>query len=77
MNKHFIKNKLHSIIMILCCTIPLIVLAIMYLAKTRETQSSVWSFALILICPLSHLLLMPLLMGKKDKNTGENKPSCH
>ena len=78
MNKHCGKNKLHAIIMILCCAIPLVMLAVMYFTKTQALQSSsVWSLVIILICPLSHLLLMGLMMGKKQKRTEENNQDCH
>jgi len=68
---HFKENKMHSIIMILCCAIPLIMLAVLYLTKAQGTQiGSVLSFAVILLCPLSHLVLMPLILRKKDENVG-------
>ncbi|MCX7746562.1 MAG: DUF2933 domain-containing protein [Clostridia bacterium] len=78
MNKHFGKNKLHRLIMLLCCVIPMIMLGVLYLTKTQGGQlGSILSFALVLLCPLSHLLLMPLIMGKRHENTEKNKPSCH
>lgn len=78
MNKHFCKNKLHSILMIICCAISLVLLAAMYFAKARGIQfGGVLGFAVVLLCPLSHLLLIPLIMGKKGRDKEENKPSCH
>ncbi|MCX7922443.1 MAG: hypothetical protein N3B21_10610 [Clostridia bacterium] len=78
MNNHCRKGRLHSIIMILCCAAPLLVLAIMYFTKLRGTETgSLLSFAAILICPLSHLVLIPLLMGRRQKNNNEGSSDCH
>lgn len=71
------RNKLHKIIMILCCTIPFVILGLLYFSKLQGTSwGSLLSFGAILLCPLLHLLMMPLMM-KGMKGSDKDKPSCH
>lgn len=49
-------KKSHLWIMILCCLIPIVALAAVLLFKIP--LSSVLLYGLILLCPLSHLLMM-------------------
>lgn len=71
------KNKIMKLLMILCCVIPLVIVSAVFFTKSQSASwGSVTSFGLLLLCPLSHLLLLPLLMRKK-KGEDENKPSCH
>lgn len=67
------KNK-HLLIMIICCVLAM--LAIIILPKYFNIGS--FAFLLILLCPLSHIILMKLFMGKKNTDTkNNNKNSCH
>ncbi len=51
-------------------------LAIIILPKYFNIGS--FAFLLILLCPLSHIILMKLFMGKKNTDTkNNNKNSCH
>jgi len=51
-----------------CCIIPVVVIGILLFAKvTIGFTGDTWILALLLICPLSHFLIMPLL-NKKKKN---------
>lgn len=79
MNNQHSKNKFHKIIMIICCTIPLIILGVLYFSKLQGTAlGSILGFGAILLCPLMHLIMMPLMMRSMRKNgTEDNKPSCH
>lgn len=78
MSKHCKKNNFHKILMILCCAIPLLVISALYFTKVQGTSwGSILSFGAILLCPLMHLLMMPLMQEKKDENTGDKKQSCH
>lgn len=79
MNKHCAENKLHKVLMVLCCAIPIIILGVLYLGKVQGTSwGSMLSFAAILLCPLLHLIMMPLMIRRnKKESTGENNSSCH
>lgn len=79
MEKHNGKNKLHRVLMILCCTIPIIVLGGLYIGRVQGTPlGSVLSIIAILLCPLMHLLIIPLVMkSKKNESTEGNKTNCH
>lgn len=69
-------KKSHMLIMILCCLIPLVGLAAIYIFKLPV--NTVIFAALILLCPLSHILMMKFMVH--DHNPGSPKagtPSCH
>ena len=59
------KNTKHLLIMILCCIAPfLVLLVIMYGFGIRNTYLY---WAAIIICPLSHLIMMKYMdHGKKE-----------
>jgi hypothetical protein len=78
MNNHCNKNKFHKILIILCCAIPLLVIGALYFTKVQGTSwGSILSFGAILLCPLMHLIMMPLMHGKRGESTEDNKQSCH
>lgn len=79
MDDHSRKNKHNRIMMILCCAIPILIVGALYLTKVQSTPwGSVLSFGAILLCPLMHLVMMPLMLkGKKSEGTGEDKSGCH
>ncbi len=51
-----VLDRNRHLLMVLCCLIPLAALGAIFLL--RVPASSALVFALILLCPLSHLLLM-------------------
>jgi hypothetical protein len=61
------KNKSHNWMMLLCCVLPTALVMILFLTKSSGSIGSAFPILLLLICPLSHLVLMPLMM-KKNKN---------
>ncbi|MGN8772154.1 DUF2933 domain-containing protein [Paenibacillus barengoltzii] len=51
--------------MLLCCVLPIVLFVVVLLInRANGSTDNIIPFLLLLICPLSHLLLMPM-MGKK------------
>lgn len=61
---HQIKKR--NWMMILCCVLPIVLFVAILLANLfTDTSTNIMPYLILLICPLSHLILMPLMMGKK------------
>ena len=69
-------KKSHLLIMLLCCLIPITALAAIYLFNVPV--NSVLLFGLILLCPISHLLMMKF-MGPEHHHGEASEPlaRCH
>lgn len=66
-------NKKHMLIMLAGCLIPIAALAAFFVFKIP--LNSIVIGALVLICPLSHLLMMTFMM--KDHNDHASQEHAH
>ena len=67
-------SKKHALIMIACCMIPIV--AITLISVFNVPVSSLVTIGLVLLCPISHLLLMKFMMpghGEEHKQGAEQK----
>ncbi|WP_237690855.1 DUF2933 domain-containing protein [Paenibacillus caui] len=52
--------------MLLCCVLPIALFVVIFLVNGfKGTGTNIIPYLLLLICPLSHLILMPVMMRKK------------
>jgi hypothetical protein len=54
-NEGFFSKYRHTLMMALCCLIPLVLLGILWIAGVSQ---NILSFGIILLCPVMHLLMM-------------------
>ena len=62
-------NKNNRLVM-LCCIVPIVIAAMLLLTgSVTESDANRILFLLILLCPLSHLVIMPILMRMNKKQS--------
>ncbi len=72
------SNRINKILMILCCTMPILIIGTLFFTNIQGTLwGSILSFAAILICPIMHIVIMPLINSANEGLKKENKTSCH
>src|SRR5512139_3070071 len=65
----------HMLLMILCCLIPVAALGAIFILKISAPQ--VVTYGLILLCPLSHVLMMGLMgRGQRSQRANETDRLC-
>jgi hypothetical protein len=69
-------NKKHLLIMLACCLLPIVGLALIFWFKV-PANTVLWG-ALLLLCPISHLVMMRF-MGHEHStsSTGDVSPHDH
>ena len=68
-------SKKHALIMVACCLIPIVGFAVV--SVFNIPLKSVLYFALVLFCPLSHILLMKYMGHGGDHQHGGVKDHAH
>lgn len=62
-------TKKHALIMAACCAIPIVAFALISVFKVPV--SSLLTIGLVLLCPISHLLMMKFMPHGHDENHAE------
>ena len=65
-------TKKHALIMLACCLIPVLALGAIFLFNVPV--SKVLWIGLILICPLSHILMMKFMMHGEHDHSNMHAP---
>lgn len=65
----------HALIMVACCLIPIAGFALVSLFNIP--LKSLFLFAMILICPLSHILMMKFMVHGDGQQHGQVKDHAH
>lgn len=63
-------NHRHTLMMVLCCMIPLVILGILWVAGVSQ---NILSFGILLLCPIMHLVMMKHGHDIENKIKLENK----
>lgn len=64
------KKNMHNWMMILCCVLPIVLAGILILGGFASGKLGTGLlFLLILLCPLSHMLIMPYMMQRSNKHS--------
>ncbi|PWB51222.1 MAG: hypothetical protein C3F06_10400 [Candidatus Methanoperedenaceae archaeon] len=70
-NKGFFSKHRHTLMMMLGCMIPLVLIGILWIAGVSQ---NILSFGILLLCPIMHLLMMKNMKhGNHENQIGEDK----
>jgi Protein of unknown function (DUF2933) len=62
-------SKKHALIMVACCLIPIVAFTLISVFKVPV--SSLLTIGLVLLCPISHLLMMKFMMPGHEGSHGD------
>lgn len=65
-------DRKHMLVMLLCCLAPILAIAALFLLQVPSSISLL--LALVMICPLSHLLMMRHMDHEVAFTTDEHHP---
>lgn len=65
-------NKKHIILMVLGCVVPIVIIFILF--TIGIPLNNLLLFAIILICPLSHIFMMKMMMNHGNNNHINHTP---
>lgn len=73
-NKREQNTKPHRWMMMLCCLLPVMLLVIIIVMSRYQGESvNYLALSILLICPISHMLLMPLMNKLNNRRNDMNK----
>lgn len=63
---HYKKGPANHLMMMICCILPIVLFVILIIFNNVSgSTSNMLTYSVLLLCPLSHLVLMPLMMRNK------------
>ena len=70
-NEGFLSKHKHTLMMVLGCTVPILLLGILWVAGVSQ---NILSFGILLLCPIMHLLMMKNMNhGNSQSQTNDTK----
>lgn len=59
------QHKSHKWLMLLCCVLPIVLVMGYFMRNGGLKLTGNWAVLLMLLCPLSHLLILPLMKRQR------------
>lgn len=73
-NGHKGGHSKHMLLMVLCCAIPIVLLLLLPVLRINNLKlRSILPFAALLLCPLMHIVMMPMMFRKDKGGNNQNQ----